>query len=108
MLKLLLVHKSLCTLALSFSPLMLNVSIICLVGSVLCRYGVILEKFQKQDPSLMGRIRGCIIDSAPVAAPDSQVYDSSAPILSYICFICFIFQDCLTEPSSILFVGLLG
>lgn len=37
------------------------------------RYGVILEKFQKQDPSLTGRIRGCIVDSAPVAAPDPQV-----------------------------------
>jgi len=37
------------------------------------RYGVILEKFQKQDPSLIGRIRGCIVDSAPVAAPDPQV-----------------------------------
>ncbi|XP_011022003.1 PREDICTED: transmembrane protein 53-like [Populus euphratica] len=39
-------------------------------------YGVILEKFQKQDPSLMGRIRGCIVDSAPVAAPDPQVWAS--------------------------------
>ncbi|CAK9181513.1 unnamed protein product, partial [Ilex paraguariensis] len=35
-------------------------------------YGVILEKFQKQDPTLVGRIRGCIVDSAPVAAPDAQ------------------------------------
>lgn len=39
-------------------------------------YGVILEKFQKQDPSLMGTIRGCIVDSAPVAAPDPQVWAS--------------------------------
>ncbi|XVE49705.1 hypothetical protein DITRI_Ditri01bG0102600 [Diplodiscus trichospermus] len=39
-------------------------------------YGVILEKFQKQDPSLMGRIGGCIVDSAPVAAPDPQVWAS--------------------------------
>ncbi|KAL7162978.1 hypothetical protein ACSBR2_039143 [Camellia fascicularis] len=39
-------------------------------------YGVILEKFQKQDPSLMGRIKGCIVDSAPVAAPDPQVWAS--------------------------------
>lgn len=39
-------------------------------------YGVILEKFKKQDPSLMGRIRGCIVDSAPVAAPDPQVWAS--------------------------------
>ncbi|KAH9612123.1 hypothetical protein KSS87_002603 [Heliosperma pusillum] len=35
-------------------------------------YGVMLEKFQKQDPSLIGRIKGCIVDSAPVAAPDPQ------------------------------------
>lgn len=40
------------------------------------RYGVILEKLKKQDPSLMGRIRGCIVDSAPVAAPDPQVNDT--------------------------------
>ncbi|XP_021896869.1 transmembrane protein 53 [Carica papaya] len=39
-------------------------------------YGAILENFQKQDPSLMGRIRGCIVDSAPVAAPDPQVWAS--------------------------------
>lgn len=39
-------------------------------------YGVILEKFQKQDLSLMSRIRGCIVDSAPVAAPDPQVWAS--------------------------------
>ncbi|KAB5548044.1 hypothetical protein DKX38_011450 [Salix brachista] len=39
-------------------------------------YGAILEKFQKQDLSLMGRIRGCIVDSAPVAAPDPQVWAS--------------------------------
>nr|DAD35943.1 TPA_asm: hypothetical protein HUJ06_006583 [Nelumbo nucifera] len=39
-------------------------------------YGVILEKFQKQDPALMGRIRGCVVDSAPVAAPDPQVWAS--------------------------------
>jgi hypothetical protein len=39
-------------------------------------YGVILEMFQKQDPSLMGKIKGCIIDSAPVAAPDPQVWAS--------------------------------
>ncbi|GAB4839630.1 hypothetical protein Ancab_029154 [Ancistrocladus abbreviatus] len=39
-------------------------------------YGVLLEKFQKQDPSLLGRIRGCIVDSAPVAAPDPQVWAS--------------------------------
>ncbi|OVA05535.1 Protein of unknown function DUF829 [Macleaya cordata] len=39
-------------------------------------YGVILEKFQKQDQSLIGRIRGCIVDSAPVAAPDPRVWAS--------------------------------
>ncbi|XP_058772078.1 uncharacterized protein LOC131645903 [Vicia villosa] len=39
-------------------------------------YGVILERFQKQDPSLMGKIRGCIVDSAPVANPDPQVWAS--------------------------------
>ncbi|PSR90954.1 Transmembrane protein like [Actinidia chinensis var. chinensis] len=39
-------------------------------------YGAILEKFQQQDPSLMGRIKGCIVDSAPVAAPDPQVWAS--------------------------------
>lgn len=38
-----------------------------------CRYGVILEHFQKQDSSMMERIRGCIVDSAPVAYPDPQV-----------------------------------
>ncbi|KAK2984288.1 hypothetical protein RJ640_003847 [Escallonia rubra] len=39
-------------------------------------YGAILEKFQKQDHTLMGRIRGCVVDSAPVAAPDPQVWAS--------------------------------
>ncbi|KNA14614.1 hypothetical protein SOVF_105800 [Spinacia oleracea] len=39
-------------------------------------YGVALEKFQKQDPSLVGRIKGCIVDSAPVASPDPQVWAS--------------------------------
>ncbi|XP_010523206.1 PREDICTED: transmembrane protein 53-B [Tarenaya hassleriana] len=37
-------------------------------------YGAILEKFQKQDPPLMGRIKGCIVDSAPVAAADPLVF----------------------------------
>lgn len=32
-----------------------------------------LEHFQRQDPSLMEKIRGCIVDSAPVANPDPQV-----------------------------------
>ncbi|XP_057527081.1 uncharacterized protein LOC130806150 [Amaranthus tricolor] len=39
-------------------------------------YGVALEKFQKLDPSLIGRIKGCIVDSAPVAAADPQVFAS--------------------------------
>ncbi|KAL3824289.1 hypothetical protein ACJIZ3_020318 [Penstemon smallii] len=39
-------------------------------------YGVILEKFQKMDSTLPGRIKGCIVDSAPVAAPDPQVWAS--------------------------------
>jgi hypothetical protein len=32
-----------------------------------------LERFQKQDSSLMERIRGCIVDSAPVANADAEV-----------------------------------
>ncbi|XP_047310869.1 transmembrane protein 53 [Impatiens glandulifera] len=39
-------------------------------------YGVILEKLQNIDVSLMGRIKGCIVDSAPVASPDPQVWAS--------------------------------
>ncbi|KAG8362822.1 hypothetical protein BUALT_BualtUnG0034000 [Buddleja alternifolia] len=39
-------------------------------------YGAILEKFQKKDSALTGRIKGCIVDSAPVAAPDPQVFAS--------------------------------
>lgn len=39
-------------------------------------YGVILEKFQKQDQTLVGNIRGCVVDSAPVAAPDPRVWAS--------------------------------
>ncbi|KAJ1436353.1 hypothetical protein SESBI_04385 [Sesbania bispinosa] len=39
-------------------------------------YGVILEHFQKQDSSMMEKIRGCIVDSAPVAYPDPQVWAS--------------------------------
>ncbi|PWA69793.1 alpha/beta-Hydrolases superfamily protein [Artemisia annua] len=46
-------------------------------------YGAMLEKFQRQDANLMDRIKGCIVDSAPVAAPDPQVWASgfSAAIL---------------------------
>ncbi|KAL3635821.1 hypothetical protein CASFOL_020368 [Castilleja foliolosa] len=39
-------------------------------------YGVMLEKFGKKDCNLKGRIKGCIVDSAPVAAPDPQVFAS--------------------------------
>ncbi|KAF5801458.1 putative alpha/Beta hydrolase [Helianthus annuus] len=39
-------------------------------------YGAMLEKFQRQDDTLMERIKGCIVDSAPVAAPDPQVWAS--------------------------------
>lgn len=39
-------------------------------------YGVILEKFQQMDYTLKGRIKGCIVDSAPVASPDPQVWAS--------------------------------
>ncbi|XP_010466167.1 PREDICTED: transmembrane protein 53-like [Camelina sativa] len=39
-------------------------------------YGAILEKFQKQDSSLMGKVKGCIVDSAPVAAADPTVWAS--------------------------------
>lgn len=46
-------------------------------------YGAILEKFQQEDDTLIERIRGCIVDSAPVAAPDPQVWAAgfSAAIL---------------------------
>nr|KYP69236.1 Transmembrane protein 53 [Cajanus cajan] len=61
-------------------------------------YGVILEHFQKQDPSVMERIRGCIVDSAPVAYPDAKIvkldecccllcmYISYAVFFSYLVF----------------------
>lgn len=45
---------------------------VCIVGYPY-RYGVILEHFQRQDPSVMNRIKGCIVDSAPVAYPDPEV-----------------------------------
>ncbi|XP_031496183.1 uncharacterized protein LOC116261524 [Nymphaea colorata] len=46
-------------------------------------YGVILEKLSHQDQSMIENIKGCIVDSAPVAAPDPQVWASgfSAAIL---------------------------
>jgi len=37
-------------------------------------YGVILENLQRQDPSAVEKIKGSIVDSAPVAVPDSQVW----------------------------------
>ncbi|KAK7280635.1 hypothetical protein RJT34_25700 [Clitoria ternatea] len=39
-------------------------------------YGVILEHLENQDPSIIKRIKGCIVDSAPVAYPDPQVWAS--------------------------------
>ncbi|WOL18213.1 hypothetical protein Cni_G27006 [Canna indica] len=39
-------------------------------------YGGLLEQFQKKDPSVFGTIKGCIVDSAPVASPDPQVWAS--------------------------------
>ncbi|RDY03110.1 Transmembrane protein 53-B, partial [Mucuna pruriens] len=39
-------------------------------------YGVILEHLHKQDPSTIARIKGCIVDSAPVAHPDPLVWAS--------------------------------
>lgn len=37
-------------------------------------YGVILENLQRQDPSAVEKIKACVVDSAPVAAPDPQVW----------------------------------
>lgn len=37
-------------------------------------YGIILENLERQDPSAMEKIKGCVVDSAPVAVPDSQVW----------------------------------
>eukprot|EP01018_Ginkgo_biloba_P022232 Gb_14347 [translate_table: standard] len=39
-------------------------------------YGVILEKFLARDHALMDKIKGCVVDSAPVATPDPQVWAS--------------------------------
>jgi len=38
-----------------------------------CSYGVILENLQRQDASAVEKIKACVVDSAPVAAPDPQV-----------------------------------
>lgn len=42
-----------------------------------------MEKFQQEDDALIERIRGCIVDSAPVAAPDPQV-DAACSDMSYL------------------------
>lgn len=39
-------------------------------------YGVLLEKFLARDHSLVDNIKGCVVDSAPVAIPDPQVWAS--------------------------------
>ncbi|KAG2608713.1 transmembrane protein 53-like [Panicum virgatum] len=39
-------------------------------------YGVILENLQRRDASAVEKIKACIVDSAPVAAPDPQVWAS--------------------------------
>lgn len=39
-------------------------------------YGVILDNLQRQDPSAIEKIKACVVDSAPVAAPDPQVWAS--------------------------------
>ncbi|THU60224.1 hypothetical protein C4D60_Mb07t10390 [Musa balbisiana] len=38
--------------------------------------GKVEQDFRKQDPSVIGKIKGCVVDSAPVAAPDPQVWAS--------------------------------
>ncbi|KAK4348150.1 hypothetical protein RND71_034489 [Anisodus tanguticus] len=52
-------------------------------GKKLVFHTFILEKFQKQDHALMRRIKGCIVDSTPVAAPDPQAL-TMQPKYSYI------------------------
>jgi hypothetical protein len=39
-------------------------------------YGAILEKMQRQGEHLVERIKGCVVDSAPVPDPDPQVWAS--------------------------------
>lgn len=58
------------------------------------RYGAILEKFQQEDDGLIERIKGCIVDSAPVAAPDPQV----EPTCSYMSYL---FAKCLMSFRSL-------
>ena len=57
-------------------------------GMQFCRYGVMLEHFQKQDPSIMERIKGCIVDSAPVAYPDPEVMTIALVGLGELLWIC--------------------
>lgn len=54
--------------------------LICCVYS----YGAILEKFEERDHTLMGKIRGCIVDSAPVASPNPQVNTASCFYMFYV------------------------
>ncbi|KAJ7523868.1 hypothetical protein O6H91_18G065900 [Diphasiastrum complanatum] len=39
-------------------------------------YGVLLEKLLKENSSLLTKIKGCVVDSAPVTEPDPQVWAS--------------------------------
>jgi hypothetical protein len=39
-------------------------------------YGVILEKLQERGDNLLGKIKGCVVDSAPAADPDPQIWAS--------------------------------
>lgn len=39
-------------------------------------YGAILEKFREEDTTVMEKIKGCIVDSAPVDTPDPRVWAS--------------------------------
>lgn len=43
------------------------------IASLYARYGVVLEKMQEQGEDVVGRIKGCVIDSAPVPESDPQV-----------------------------------
>lgn len=66
----------------------MKVSIVVLFISYLsCSYGVMLEKFQQKDLALTGRIKGCIVDSAPVAEADPQVI----LFVSFFLFLLFLF-----------------
>ncbi|KAG0584655.1 hypothetical protein KC19_3G225800 [Ceratodon purpureus] len=58
-------------------------------------YGAILEKMQKQGGNLVERIKGCVVDSAPVPDPDPQVWASgfSAALLKK--------RSSATKPASL-------